>query len=244
MAGPGYSRSMSPLTLLAETRGWVAIDKPPGQLVVPGRATEGSAAAPTLRQQLEEQLGHPLWVVHRLDRDTSGVLLFAKDAPTHRALSMAFEAGGVEKRYLLLAQGRWEQETTVDVALTEGRKGKMRPVAPGEAGKPARTHFAPRERFPDATWVEARPETGRTHQIRVHARSAGHPLLVDPQYGNKLPLSVGTARLSRTPLHAASLLVPALEGLPAQSVEAPLPLDLQAVLDALRSGAAVIQAAP
>jgi RluA family pseudouridine synthase len=221
------------LTVLAQTPGWVAIDKPPGTLVIPARVAEGQ----TLRERLEAQLGQKLWVVHRLDRDTSGVMLFARTAETHRALSMAFEAGEVHKRYLTLVRGIWVGEEMVEVALTAGRKGKMRPAAIGEVGKPAQTRFRAVEQFetPEAmSWVEAFPLTGRTHQIRVHARCAGHPLVVDPQYGIAEPVRVGDAVLERTPLHAAALTLPAIAGEAAREIEASLPSDLSSMLNALR----------
>jgi tRNA pseudouridine32 synthase/23S rRNA pseudouridine746 synthase/23S rRNA pseudouridine955/2504/2580 synthase len=222
---------MPSLTILDQQRGWVAIDKPAGSLVIPGRTGEED----NLRQRLEAQLGEKLFVVHRLDRDTSGVLVFARDATTHRALCMAFEAGEVHKRYLALVRGRWETGQLIDVALVPARKGKMRPAAPGEKGKAARTRFRPLEALVDATLVEAEPLTGRTHQIRVHACYAGHPLLVDPQYGTAHPFSAGArVPLERTPLHAAALRLPALAGMTPVEVQAPLASDIADALEVLR----------
>lgn len=226
------------LQVLATVGGLVAIDKPAGLLVIPGRAPGDAGCA---RDLLAAQLGTRIWVCHRIDRDTSGVLVFATSAEAHRAANQAFEGAGVKKRYLALVEGRVEAPLELDVALTEARKGRMRPVRPGEAGKPSRTLVRPREIFSSATLVEAEPLTGRQHQIRVHLKAAGHPLLVDHQYGRKAPL---TARelggqgdevvLERTPLHAESLEVPAL-GL---AVTAPLPEDLRRCVELLRAGAA------
>jgi len=230
------------LPLLYQAAGWLALDKPAGMLVIPGR--EDDARGPSVREALEAALGRKPFVVHRLDRDTSGVLLMALEAKAHRTLSMAFEAGKVDKRYLALVEGRLESPVEIDCALAPARRGRMRPARPGEEGaKHAVTQVRPLEIFARATLVEARPLTGRTHQIRVHLRSVGHPLLVDHQYGRATPLSTrelglpGEAvLLSRTPLHAVRAEIPALEGIDPAILDAPLPADLAAVLDALRKG--------
>jgi len=228
--------------VLFQATGWLALDKPAGVLVIPGR---GEESGPSLREELEGRFGRKIFVVHRLDRDTSGVLLMALDAGAHRALSMAFEAGRIRKRYLALVEGRLEQPEDVHVPLAPARRGRMRPVRPGEEGKDALTRFRPVEVFDRASLVEAEPLTGRTHQIRVHLKSLGHPLLVDHQYGREEPLLAselggagGEALLSRTPLHASRLEIPELEGIQPASVEAPLPRDMARTLAALRAGGA------
>jgi len=220
------------LPLLLEQPGFVAVDKPAGVPVIPGR----DGAADCVRTRLEQQLGRPVWVVHRLDRDTSGVLLFALDAATHRTLSMAFEGGQVAKRYLALVEGRLEAPVLIDRPLVEARKSRMRIAREGEEGKSAQTLIKPRTVFAAATLVEAEPITGRTHQIRVHLQSIGHPLLFDHQYGRKTPLtqtdlggSGDSVVLARTPLHAERL---KYEGL---TIQAPISADLAAAL-ALLSG--------
>ncbi|MEW5737479.1 MAG: RNA pseudouridine synthase [Myxococcota bacterium] len=222
------------LRVLATAGGLVAVDKPAGLLVIPGRAEEGG---PCARDLLAAQLGERVWVCHRIDRDTSGVLVFATTAEAHRAANEAFERGAVKKRYVALVEGRVAAALDLDVELTEARKGKMRPVRPGEKGKPSRTLVRPRELFAAASLVEAEPLTGRQHQIRVHLKSAGHPLLFDHQYGRKAPLTakdLGGAGdevvLDRTPLHAEALEAPEL-GL---SVTAPLPEDLRRCVELLR----------
>lgn len=228
---------MSEVRVLHEGAGLLVVAKPAGVLVIPGRG-EGE---PSLREQLEAQLRRKVFVVHRLDRDTSGVLVFALDAERHRALSVAFEGGQVRKRYMALVEGRVEAPQLVDAALVPARKGRMRVARPGEQGKPSRTRVRPVETFARASLVEAEPLTGRTHQIRVHLLSLGHPLLVDHQYGREEPL---TARelggegdavvLARTPLHAARLEWPALPGVEARAVEAPLAEDMARALELLR----------
>jgi tRNA pseudouridine32 synthase/23S rRNA pseudouridine746 synthase/23S rRNA pseudouridine955/2504/2580 synthase len=226
------------LPILHRGEGYVAVDKPPGLLVIPGRNDPG----PTARELVASQLGEEIYVVHRLDRDTSGVLLFALDAPAHRSLSMAFESGQVEKRYLALTVGDLSSTLEVTTPLVPARRGRMRPARTGEEGKAARTLFVPKERFGGATLVEARPFTGRTHQIRVHLLSIGHPLLVDAQYTRPKPLLErelgGTGEgilLGRTPLHAASVTIPSLPGIAPVRIEAPLPRDMMATLERLRS---------
>ena len=219
----------------------LAVDKPAGRLVIPGRG----GAERSLREELEEAHGK-LWVVHRLDRGTSGVLLFARTAEAHRTLNLAFDRGEPRKRYLALVRGALAAELRVDRAIAPARRGRMRPARPGDPqGKRAVTVLRPLEAFPPRAWcggalalVEALPETGRTHQIRVHLASAGLPLAVDPDYGEDDPLRgpAGELLLARTPLHAARLEVRHPGSGRPLVVEAPVPLDLASAIEALRRG--------
>jgi tRNA pseudouridine32 synthase/23S rRNA pseudouridine746 synthase/23S rRNA pseudouridine955/2504/2580 synthase len=225
--------------LLVRTPGFIAVDKPPGALVIPGRT---AGREPSLREQLEEELHQKLYVVHRLDRDTSGVLIFALNAASHALLSIAFERGAVEKHYLALVRGALAAPVEIDVALAPARRGRMRRARTGERGKSAVTRVRPLELFPQATLVDAQPLTGRTHQIRVHLLEAGHPLLVDPQYGQPAALAAsglgapsGAVVLARTPLHAQSLAIPSLPGIEGCFIESAMPPDLAGVLELLRS---------
>ena len=228
MAGPA---------VILEDEALLAVDKPPGRLVIPGRA----GGEPALRQELEAAYG-PLWVVHRLDRGTSGLLLFARTAAAHRALNLQFERGEPRKTYLALVSGLPPEAWRCETPLAAGRKGRMRPARPGEAGaKAAATAFTRLEDFPSrdglpaCALVEARPETGRTHQLRVHLKCAGHPLALDPDYGEPGPLrdAAGAIWLARTPLHAARLAFTHPDGW-ALTLEAPLAPDLAAALARLR----------
>lgn len=228
---------MTDVRILFEGAGLLVVDKPAGMLVIPGRGEGG----PSLREVLEAKRGRKVFVVHRLDRDTSGVLVFALDAERHRTLSMAFESGQVHKRYLALVEGRVEAPRLVDAALAPARKGRMRVARPGEEGKASQTRVRPVETFARASLVEAEPLTGRTHQIRVHLLHVGHPLLFDHQYGRDTPLTekdLGgageTPVLARTPLHAARIEWPALPGVEARTVEAPLPEDMARAVALLR----------
>ncbi len=217
----------------------IAIDKPAGSLSVPGRLGDRA-----IWQEVQELAPEAL-PVHRLDRDTSGVLLFALGKEAHRALSVAFEDRLAEKRYLALCRGDLAAPTDCKLALVKLRKGGMRVATGRDHGAlPSATGFAPLERFGGVTLIEARPRTGRTHQIRVHLAAIGHALLIDPRYGETeaLPASEfepGAAAadelvLARTPLHAAALRVPHPSGQGWLSVESPLPADLARCLELLR----------
>lgn len=218
----------------------LAVDKPAGRIVIPGRGHPETS----LREELQAEHG-PLWVVHRLDRGTSGVLLFARSAAAHRTVNLAFDHGEPRKRYLALVRGTPPAEGRVDAAIAPARRGRMRPAPPGDPrGKAAATPFVCLETFPPRPWaggalalLEARPETGRTHQIRVHLALAGFPLAVDPDYGSAAPLRAesGAVLLERTPLHAAELRVRHPSDGTWIDLAAPVPADLGAALAALRA---------
>jgi RluA family pseudouridine synthase len=221
----------------------LAIDKPAGVLTVPGRSDASAPLSAQVRELAPDALP-----VHRLDRDTSGVVLFALGKAAHRALSIAFEGRRAEKVYLALCSGDLAAAARCELALAPARRGGMRIAAAGEKGAlPSLTELRPLERFGRYTWVEARPRTGRTHQIRVHLAALGHPLAVDPRYGEAAPLQpralfAGEPRLpedepalARTPLHAAALRVPHPSGRGWLSVESPLPEDLARCLELLRA---------
>jgi tRNA pseudouridine32 synthase/23S rRNA pseudouridine746 synthase len=228
------------IAVLHEDAHVLAVDKPAGRLVIPGRGTDELS----LREELEALHGR-LWVVHRLDRGTTGVLVFARSAEAHRTLNLAFDRGEPRKRYVALVRGVPAPERRVEVPLAPARRGKMRPARPGDPrGKPSATLFRLVEQLPARAWaggalavVEAFPETGRTHQIRVHLASAGMPLAVDPDYGDADPLRGpdGAPLLARTPLHAARLELAHPAG-GALAIEAPWPADLTAAIEALRRG--------
>jgi tRNA pseudouridine32 synthase/23S rRNA pseudouridine746 synthase/23S rRNA pseudouridine955/2504/2580 synthase len=227
-----------PIRVLHEDSDLVVVDKPAGLLTIPGRGPE---PGPDVHHLLEGQRGERLWVVHRLDRGTSGALVFARNAAAHRTLSQAFEAGRVGKRYLALVQGAVGPDAgEIDRALVPARRGKMRPASPGEEGKASRTRFQVQERFGRYTLLALEPETGRQHQIRVHLTSIGHPLAVDETYRGADRLTAADVGgegdavvLDRTPLHCQRLSLPLARGR-AAVVEAPLPADLERTLALLR----------
>jgi RluA family pseudouridine synthase len=221
----------------------IAVDKPAGVLVVPGRGpSEGEALSAQVRAIAPGALP-----VHRLDRDTSGVVLFGLTREAHRALNAAFESRRAEKTYLALVRGDLASPARCELPLVEGRRRAMRVAEPGDPrARSARTDFAPVERFNEVTWCSCRPFTGRTHQIRVHLAALGHPLLIDPRYGAPGPVlrrdlysgstDADAVALARTPLHAAALRLPHPSGRGFLQVEAPLPEDLAAALELLRAG--------
>ncbi|HEY3452191.1 MAG TPA: RluA family pseudouridine synthase [Myxococcales bacterium] len=226
--------------ILYEDKALLAVDKPAGSLVVRGREGE---AEPSLVDLLSAERKEKLFIVHRMDRGTSGVLLFARDPASHRALNQAFEAGRVSKRYLALVRGVPAiEELTVDVALVPARRGKSRPAAKGEQGKASKTVFKVLERFEGFALLEARPQTGRGHQIRVHLKYAGYPLAVDPAYAGADQLLKGELGLApadevllgRTPLHAQRVGFSHPATGESMVIEAPLPPDLEAALGTLR----------
>jgi RluA family pseudouridine synthase len=182
------------LTILHEDERLIAVDKPAGRLVIPGRGADEK----TLRIEVEEHLGSKAFVVHRLDREASGLVLFAKDAATHRKLCAAFETRKIHKRYRAIVLGRVVKNGVVDSPIRTFGSGRM---GVGGTGKPSRTLYRVLDPLSDSTLLEATPETGRRHQIRVHLYSIGHPILGDLIYGDPRPVG-GAPRLM---LHAFDL---------------------------------------
>jgi len=211
-------------------------------LTVPGRGPEqGEALSAQVRALAAGALP-----VHRLDRETSGVVLFGLTREAHRALNAAFESRRAEKTYLALVRGDLAAPATCELPLVEGRRGAMRVASDGDGrGQKARTDFVPVDRFGGATWCSCRPFTGRTHQVRVHLAALGHPLLIDPRYGAAGPVLRGELHagclepegpaLTRTPLHAAALRLPHPSGRGFLQVESPLPEELAISLELLRA---------
>ena len=231
----------APLVRLHEDDDVVAVQKPSGEPVIPAR--DGSAQD-CVQRRLERQLGRRLWVVHRIDKDASGVVVFALNAEAHRALSLAFEHRQVSKTYAAFVAGSIEPpQGRLDVPLHPARKGKTRPARPGEPGaQAAETEYATRNRWTLAgvSLLEAHPHTGRHHQIRVHLRAAGVPILFDPLYGRGLmPEALAGAPCTRLALHARRIDLPAPRGEGRLVIEAPLAPDLAALeewLDARGQG--------
>jgi tRNA pseudouridine32 synthase/23S rRNA pseudouridine746 synthase len=213
--------------LLYEDADLIAVAKPAGLPVIPAR---GEDPEQCLQKQLERERGERLWIVHRIDRDTSGVVVMARTAEAHRALNVAFERREVDKEYVAFAAGALEGVERIDVALHEARRGKSRPAEPGEPGaRAALTEIAVEKRWRCGDDVVARvrchPVTGRHHQIRVHLRSANAPIVHDPLYGKAtLRGALAEAPCPRLALHAAVLTVPG-----PRTFRAPLPDDMAAL---------------
>ena len=175
----------------------IVINKPAGISVLP----EGwEPDAPYLRQMLEEQF-QKIWVVHRLDKVTSGVMVFARTAEAHRELNGQFERHEVEKVYQAIVEGflPWDERTARHMLQTNvGRK--HRTVVVNKRGKNSETEFKVLKRGQEQALIEARPKTGRTHQVRVHLSALGFPMLGDVLYG-----AAETDLIARPALHAAEL---------------------------------------
>jgi RluA family pseudouridine synthase len=178
---------------------------------------------------LEEEYGK-LWVVHRLDKITSGVMVFARAAEAHRELNRQFERHEVEKVYRAIVEGvpPWD-EKICKMPLRVNVGHKHRTAIDHKRGKPAETHFKVLERWQAQTWLEARPKTGRTHQVRVHLSALGFPLLGDFLYG-----ASETNLIARPALHALSLTFTHPASGERVTFSAPTPNDMQAVLEGLK----------
>lgn len=229
------NRSPLNIPILLERDDLLVINKPAGLTVIPARGEEASEC---LTHQLQALRGERLWVVHRLDRETSGVMVLARSAAAHKSLCEAFEARRVEKQYLAFCQGEpAAQRGVITAPLLKLSGGGCRVGTEAEGAQRATTGYRV-----IAQWkvdggtickVEATPLTGRQHQIRVHLRSVGLPLLGDRRYGPVAPLLTAP----RLALHAASLRLPATGGHLAVTVTSALAEDLAALESELGSSA-------
>jgi 23S rRNA pseudouridine1911/1915/1917 synthase len=169
------------IPILARGTGWLAVDKPPGIPVHPvNRVRENSLIRMLRRQEGDEQLR----LIHRLDRETSGVLLVAEDSATARAVSRGFVTGSVDKEYLAMVRGVVEGDSgTIDRPIAAAADSEIYVRRATGHGQPARTTWTVVRRFDDRTLLRLGLETGRRHQIRVHLEALGHPVLGDLLYG-------------------------------------------------------------
>lgn len=223
--------------ILWQDEALVVLNKPAGLLTLPDGY---DPQLPHLRALLEPHLGR-LWIVHRLDRQTSGVILLARSASAHRMLNAQFEQQRVEKRYHAIVQGApdWEY-LTVDLPLRAnvGRRGRT--AVDEVTGKKASTSLKLLEHL-DApglgtySLVEASPHTGRTHQIRAHLAAIGLPVAGDPLYGPRQPSLEGL--FPRTALHAWQLTVSHPLSGEIHTWHAPYPQDFDAALQTLKQRA-------
>ncbi len=212
------------ITVLFENPDFLAADKPEGLASIPER----DLTVPSLVRTLEAERGHKLFVVHRLDKEASGVILFAKDAPAHKRLNDLFAERKVHKTYLLLVHGIVSGEFgRISKAIRQFGSGRM---GIDEArGKESISEFRVRERLSHFTLLEAYPLTGRRHQLRVHLYGAGHPVVGDRLYGERSLQQ----KFPRLMLHEHRLALP----LPAGNeltIESPIPGSFQGIIDQLR----------
>jgi len=229
--------------LIFESEELVAVNKPSGLLSIPDR--EGKEES--LQQLLLQHFGN-IFTVHRLDRETTGLIIFARTAEAHSWYSQQFEKRTANKWYSGIVLGSPEKKTgdiEAPIAENMARKGTM---IIHRRGKPAHTGYELLEDFKRYAYLKFQLYTGRTHQIRVHAKEIGHPLVCDPVYGDGKPLFVSDLKknfhlskteleerplISRVALHASTLQIPKPDG-SMLILEAPLPKDMRAALAQMR----------
>jgi 23S rRNA pseudouridine1911/1915/1917 synthase len=205
----------------------IVVDKPAGVVVHPARGHREGTLAQALAGRLAggedpERAG----IVHRLDRDTSGLLVVARTAPVHAALKRLLAARELVREYLALVEGRPPaRRGTIDAPLGRDRRVRTRVSSATDEPRDAITHFEVERALPHDTLLRVRLETGRTHQIRAHLLAIGHPVAGDPEYG-----APGRYGLERQFLHAARLAFPHPVTGAAVDVSSPLPEDLAAAL--------------
>jgi len=225
-----------------ENENFIAVNKPYGLLSIPDRMQSGIS----LKDMLIQQYGE-IFTVHRLDKETSGVIVFAKDEQTHKQLSELFEGREVEKYYVGLAHGKMINERgSIDAPVMEHpvKKGKM---IINKKGKPSLTDYEVLENFRLFSWIKFRLHTGRTHQIRVHMQHIGHGIVCDELYGSDEPVYLSSLKrnyhlskkeeserpiLSRLALHSLQLKFDLNGG--HYEFESEIPKDLKAMLQQLR----------
>jgi len=171
---------MKPLETIFEDDDYIAVNKPSGLLTMPGRGP--AASEKNLLALLTKTLKHPVFVIHRLDKDASGLILFAKNEKAHRFFSALFESRDIKKKYLVVVEGFVEgKKGEVDKPVQAYGSGRM---GVGFDGKPSVTRYAVVERYKRSTMLEVDLVTGRRHQIRVHMYYIKHPVLGDRLYGD------------------------------------------------------------
>ena len=216
-----------PFQVVYEDEHLLVVDKAAGVVVHPAKGhredTLSQLLAPLLAGGESERAG----IVHRLDRDTSGLLVVSRSQEAHRRLQAALAGRRVEREYLALVEGRPPARTgTIEAPVGRDPRIRTRMAVGGVSPREARTHFTLERALAGSSLLRLRLETGRTHQIRVHLQAIGHPVLGDPEYGTP-----GTLGLERQFLHATRLAFEhPLTGQPID-VSSPLPPDLQRALE-------------
>jgi len=226
-AGAEAARPPAPFRVAFEDEHLLVVDKPAGVVVHPARGHRSGTLSQALAGRAAggadaERAG----IVHRLDRDTSGLLVVAKSEEAHRALRAQLAAGRMRREYLALVEGRPPARTgTIEAPLGRDRRVRTRVSIDTDAPREAVTHFEIERTLPTSTLLRVRLQTGRTHQIRAHLRAIGHPVAGDPEYGR-----AGLFGLQRQFLHATRLAFAHPLGGPPVDVTSPLPADLAEAL--------------
>jgi 23S rRNA pseudouridine1911/1915/1917 synthase len=204
----------------------LVVDKPAGVVVHPARGHRRGTLAQALAGRVAGGDPGREGIVHRLDRDTSGLLVVARSEPVHAALKAMLKARAITREYAALVEGRPAARTgTIDAPLGRDRRVRTRISTDTDEPREAITHFETVETFPDYTLLRVRLETGRTHQIRAHLKAIGHPVAGDPEYGR-----AGELGLPRQFLHAARLAFPHPVTGAAIDIRSPLPAELETAL--------------
>jgi 23S rRNA pseudouridine1911/1915/1917 synthase len=230
------------LDIIFENDAFIAVNKPSGLLSIPDRLGQEISLKDILKERYDG-----IYTVHRLDRDTSGVIVFAKTEESHKDLSQLFEGREMEKYYVGLVYGNMMNASgSIDAPIME-HPGKATKMLTHAKGKASLTDYEVLESFRLFSWVQFRIHTGRTHQIRVHMQHLGHPIVCDEIYGDPKPLLLSSLKknfklsktadeerpvLARLALHSFRLKF-ILHG-ETFDLEAGVPKDLRAVLQQLR----------
>ncbi len=221
-----------PLDIVYEDDTLIVIDKPPGLVVHPGSGNWQGTLLNALLAHAPQLAAIPrAGIVHRLDKDTSGLLVIAKTLTAQTDLVRQLQARTVSREYRAVVQGRVARGGTLEGAIGRDPRSRIR-MAVVPSGKPAVTHYAVAEKLPRATVLACRLETGRTHQIRVHLQKLGHPIWGDPVYGPRTP---ALPRFPRQALHAEKLALTHPETGKTMQWQAPLPADMRQLIETLRA---------
>jgi len=230
-----------PIDVLYEDEYFAAVNKPPGMVVHPARGNWSGTLVAALAFHFENlsEIGGTArpGIVHRLDRDTSGAILVAKNDIAHAKLADLFQKRTITKEYVALTQGTWDRDADVvnePLAMHPHHREKMAIRRDDPNARDARTVFEVAERLGKFTLVHCKPKTGRTHQIRVHLAHLGHPVVCDKLYGGQKIQTIGEVTLERQALHARRLFF--VHPITEKEIEinAPLTQDIQQFLDALK----------
>jgi 23S rRNA pseudouridine1911/1915/1917 synthase len=192
---------VTPFAIAYEDEHLLVVDKGPGVVVHPARGHREDTLSQLLAHSASGGDPERAGIVHRLDRDTSGLLVVARSEQAHALLQRALARRQIEREYLALVEGRPPARSgTIEAPIGRDPRVRTRMAVGGAHAREARTHFELDKALPDSSLLRLRLETGRTHQIRVHLRAIGHPVAGDPEYG-----TAGLFGLERQFLHAARL---------------------------------------